>query len=103
MTEQHKQLFATALNSGKIKMWEDPGHGWLQVPMELINALKKEKALKVTGYSYKDKDFAYLEEDSDLTSFINCFPYINFRDLFSNGQIQQMYHENIFIRNLNHF
>ena len=103
ITGQHKQLFADAINNGKIKMWEDPGHRWLQVPMPLINALKKEKELKISGYSYKDKENAYLEEDCDLTAFVNCFPYLNFRDMFSNGQIEQKYQESIFIRKLNHF
>lgn len=101
-TSMSAKLFYEALNAGKIKLWEDPGHGWLQVPLPLVNATIKEKGLKVSGYSYKDKDNAYLEEDCDLTAFCNCFPFVNFRHELG-ITIQRVHRDNIFIRNCNRF
>ena len=48
---------------------EDPGHGWLEVPIETIRELGL--ADKITPYSYMDQYSVYLEEDCDLTTFIN--------------------------------
>lgn len=101
-TSMSTKLFYEALNSGKIVLWEDPRHGWLQVPLPLVNACVKEKGLKVSGFSYKDKDNAYLEEDQDLTAFCKCFPFVNFRDELG-IHIRREHRDNIFIRNLNHF
>lgn len=48
----------------------DPGHGWLEVPVEEVKAL----ALDITPYSYVDnrKGLAYLEEDLDAGVFVNA-------------------------------
>lgn len=100
MTTETKQMFADALNAGEIVFWEDPGHGWLQVPRTLIAALKKE-GMDVSGYSYADSKYMYLEEDCDAPAFCKCFQWINFRDLMG-VQIERKYQENIFIRKLNH-
>ena len=52
----------------KYTFYEDPGHGWLKVPMgELIEL---GIAGKITSCSYRDDDSAYLEEDCDLTMFL---------------------------------
>ncbi len=48
----------------------DPGHGWLQVPHSLIKTLGIGK--KITGYSYRDTHYAYLEEDCDFSTFLNA-------------------------------
>lgn len=49
---------------------QDPGHGWLQVPLTLL------RRLKVTGeispYSYMDGRHGYLEEDCDYGVFIRA-------------------------------
>ena len=42
---------------------EDPGHGWLRVPLTDIAQLSLET--QITPYSYIIGDFAYLEEDYD--------------------------------------
>lgn len=97
MKDSTKRLFYEALSNGQIIFWEDPGHGWLQVPIDLVDELKKNDGLDVSPYSYKDRKYYYLEEDLDLGSFMNCFPWLNFRDLY---QIEKRYEENIFIRNL---
>lgn len=50
--------------------YEDAGHGWLRVPLAELQALGI--ADSITGYSYKDAQHAYLEEDLDLSTFINA-------------------------------
>ena len=42
--------------------YEDPGHGWLAVPMDHLIALGV--ADKITGYSYLLGNTAYLEDGS---------------------------------------
>jgi len=51
----------------KILYFQDPGHGWFQVPVKLVKLLQ----LKVSPYSYYDKanQFVYLEEDCDAPAF----------------------------------
>ena len=41
----------------------DPGHGWLEVPLSLLLSLGI--ARDISGYSYTDGVNAYLEEDMD--------------------------------------
>ena len=48
--------------------YSDPGHGWVKVPIKLIESLGI--ADKVTRYSYTRKGFVYLEEDCDASTFI---------------------------------
>ncbi len=47
---------------------QDPGHGWLEVPMALL----REWGLSdgITEYSYRHGDVAYLEEDCDAGVFM---------------------------------
>ena len=54
----------------QLKMFTDPGHGWLEVPMRLIKALSIEN--KISSCSYRNGRFAYLEEDCDLSVFIRA-------------------------------
>lgn len=49
----------------------DPGHGWLAVPLKLIFDLKI--AGKITSYSYMKGKTAYLEEDWDMSTFIQAY------------------------------
>ena len=62
----------TATTSKKVvrKFHEDPGHGWLCVKIAELEALGI--ADKITGFSYMRKQSAYLEEDTDLTTYINA-------------------------------
>ena len=46
-------------------MHTDPGHGWLQVPIAEVERL----SIRVSAYSYRTKDFAYLEEDCDFSAW----------------------------------
>jgi len=49
---------------------EDPGHGWLEVPIRELAALGIED--KITGYSFIYGESAFLEEDCDLATFIRA-------------------------------
>jgi hypothetical protein len=49
---------------------QDPGHGWLQVPMTEIKKLGL--AQKISVYSYRKGDSAFLEEDCDMSLFIQA-------------------------------
>ena len=46
---------------------EDPGHGWLRVPLEELVELGI--ADQITIFSYQDQRYAYLEEDLDAGTF----------------------------------
>jgi len=52
----------------KYTFYEDPGHGWLKVPMAHLIALGI--AGVITSCSYRDDTHAYLEEDCDLSTFL---------------------------------
>ncbi len=54
----------------KFNYYMDPGHGWLKVPMRLLKELGIES--KITRYSYRRGDQAYLEEDCDATTFVKA-------------------------------
>ena len=54
----------------KLKFFMDPGHGWLKVPIGLLRELGIES--RITAYSYRRGDFAYLEEDCDATTFVKA-------------------------------
>jgi hypothetical protein len=51
----------------EIRYITDPGHGWFEVPVDLIWQLGIEQ--KITAYSYRRGEFAYLEEDCDAFTF----------------------------------
>ena len=46
----------------------DPGHGWYQVPLEMLYRLKL--VTKISEYSYCDEKYVYLEEAQDISFFI---------------------------------
>jgi hypothetical protein len=54
----------------EIKFFADPAHGWGEVPMSMIKELGI--ADKISHYSYMKGEMAYLEEDCDLSLFINA-------------------------------
>jgi hypothetical protein len=51
----------------KLDFYEDPGHGWLAVPLELLDSLGLVD--KVSTYSYIRGALAHLEEDCDYSLF----------------------------------
>lgn len=52
----------------KIQFISDPGHGWAEVPMQLIRDLGI--ADQISSFSYRLGDTAYLEEDCDAALLI---------------------------------
>lgn len=48
----------------------DPGHGWLKVPLTDIAALGIEA--QITPYSYIEGPYAYLEEDLDAPRYLEA-------------------------------
>ena len=48
--------------------FSDPGHGWVRVPVKEL--VRMDIAHKITPYSYLKGDIAFLEEDVDLTLFV---------------------------------
>jgi len=52
----------------KYTFYEDPGHGWLRVPITRLVAAGVDEL--ITSCSYYDRmHYAYLEEDCDLVTF----------------------------------
>lgn len=52
----------------KFRYFQDPGHGWVKVPKQLLAKLEIQHL--ITPYSYERGGFAYLEEDGDLERFM---------------------------------
>jgi hypothetical protein len=50
---------------------QDPGHGWVKVPLALIRELGI--AEKITRFSYWHAGHVYLEEDCDTCTFMNAY------------------------------
>jgi len=46
----------------------DVGHGWLEVPVSLLQSLHCDQ--DISTFSYRDGKRAYLEEDCDLSTFM---------------------------------
>lgn len=71
----------------EITFYSDPSHGWAEIPISLINDLGIGQ--KISHYSYKNGDFAYLEEDCDLGIFMRSAEAkgwdISFKDIHTNS------------------
>ena len=52
----------------RLDFYEDPGHGWLAVPLELLDRLQLLD--RVSHYSYLRGRLAHLEEDCDASLFL---------------------------------
>lgn len=64
-------LSAKGIKTGRKKkkydFYEDSGHGWLKVKKKELKRLGISN--KISGFSYMRGDYAYLEEDDDLSTF----------------------------------
>lgn len=56
---------------GQYRFHDDPGHGWLEVPLADIRELGLES--QISSCSYTDGANVYLEEDGDAPRFINAY------------------------------
>jgi hypothetical protein len=52
----------------KLKLYTDPGHGWVAVKRKLLT--EYGIAEHISPYSYQKGDTVYLEEDDDAAKFI---------------------------------
>lgn len=52
------------------RFFSDPGHGWLRVPEKEINRLGI--ADDISPYSYQKNGMVFLEEDCDMSVFLNA-------------------------------
>jgi hypothetical protein len=57
------------MNEWNLKWYNDPGHGWLAVPVALLKELNILNCISVYSYVSSDHETAYLEEDHDAWSF----------------------------------
>jgi hypothetical protein len=68
--------------------YEDPGHGWVKVPLKLLAELRIYHM--ISNYSYMRGEFAYLEEDNDayllVTRLKSQFCEVKFRGHHSDKQ-----------------
>lgn len=55
----------------KFTFYQDPGHGWVKVPKQLLRILGISE--NITPYSYERNGYVYLEEDCDLSRFMGAF------------------------------
>jgi len=62
----------------KYKFFQDPGHGWVEVPIAELRRLKIDG--DISPYSYRNGHMAYLEEDCDASAWIEAK-----RDLHTNN------------------
>ena len=56
----------------KYTFYEDPGHGWLEVPTPELRELGIAHKISTCSYVYPNGRFVYLEEDCDLTTFLEA-------------------------------
>jgi hypothetical protein len=66
--------------------YTDSGHGWVKVPVNILRKLGIEK--QVTTFSYWRKGFAYIEEDTDMATFMEAHPEkdkLKFHNFHSNN------------------
>lgn len=59
----------------KYSFYSDPGHGWVKVNRVELDKLGILN--KITSYSYQRNDNVYLEEDCDLSTFLNAKKELN--------------------------
>lgn len=53
-----------------LNFYQDPGHGWARVPLQLLQDLNISE--QVSSYSYMRGGYAYLEEDCDLSRLLGA-------------------------------
>lgn len=86
--------------------WEDGRHAWVEVQKEDLIML--QIANKISGFSYQDRDKAYLEEDCDAGIYFRAlfgehlFNSAEFK-AFRSRYIVSQYHQDIFVRKLAHY
>ena len=78
-----------------LHFYEDPNHGWLKVPVKLLEELQLVD--QISHYSYLLGQYAYLEEDCDAGKLIealkqDCEPYKVVKHYCQNGSAIRSYY-----------
>lgn len=84
----------------KINIYNDPGHAWGKVSIKKLQQLNI--AHLITNYSYMRKDYAYLEEDLDLSMLLKTLKDNNityeFNEYYSNKSSKIRSYEHYSVR-----
>lgn len=77
----------------KFRKINDPGHGWLEVPLSVYQKFCKRLNWKASPCSYycTERGMVYLEEDCDASFFL---------ERFENFEIEVKHYEDCFVREL---
>ncbi len=77
--------------------FQDPGHGWVQVPVKELEELDIED--QISSFSYYKNKMVYLEEDSDAPKFFKALESRNIE--YKVNEVHQ--NEESIIRSYRHF
>lgn len=66
-----------------LRLFSDPGHGWIRVKKELLTKLGIEK--DISACSYQRNKYAYLEEDCDASVLIVALKIRGYEVLFKSS------------------
>ena len=73
----------------KCFFYSDPAHGWLKVPKKLLTEFNIKD--KISTYSYERNNYVYLEEDCDMSIFLDSAHNNSVRiDIIYNKQSNKM-------------
>lgn len=67
------------MKSKILNYYSDPGHGWVKVSKDFL--VKMEISEKISIFSYQKSNFAYLEEDCDLSLLIQSMKQKNIQPI----------------------
>lgn len=83
-----------------LNYYQDPGHGWVKIHKQWLTML--DIADKISHYSYMRKNYAYLEEDCDLSLLLEAAPKldikIHLREYNCNTQSKIRSYDNYFYK-----
>ena len=82
------------MSTMKIKIYEDPGHGWGAVERSLLSELGL--ADKISSFSYVNDNLVFLEEDCDLPKVVKA---LTLKGVVINYK-KRTYHNRCPIRNM---
>lgn len=80
----------------KLTHFSDPGHGWVSVSFK--DLIHLGIVHDISSFSYMNATRAFLEEDSDFSTFMNAAQGAGW-----DVQIRTSYYENCFVRSLGNY
>ena len=70
-----------------IRYYADPGHAWAKVKISYL--VKIGIADKISIYSYERGEYAYLEEDSDLSLLVDRLKELGIEPVFKGSTVNR--------------